>query len=168
MATQKIYATAGTPATFKDSGGTVVITLQNLANTVGRISAQWDRGAGASLPIRHRVRCVFPFQATHTVVVGTWVSVYMATSDGTNIDGTVGAADAALTANQALNLKLIGIVVVDAVAADQKITGTFDVDIYERYVSIGVMNNTADHLQDDANACIITITPYPEDIQAAA
>ena len=168
MASQKVYATAGTAATFKDSGGTAAMTLQNLANGVGRISAQWDRGSGASLPIRHRVRCVFPFQATHTVVVGTYVEVYLATSDGTNIDGTVGTADAGLTAVQCNNLRLIGLVIVDVVAADTKITATFTVDLYERYVSVGVFNNTADHLQDDANAASITITPYPDDIQAAA
>lgn len=167
MATQKIYAAVGTPVTFKDSGGTVVMTLQNLAHAAGRISAQWDRGAGA-LPMRYRIRCVFPLQATHTAVLGEVIEVYIATSDGTDVDGTVGVADAALTTEKRRNLTLIGSVLVDVVTGDAKLTGTFTVELFERYVSIGVWNATTDHLQDDANACYITATPYSDDIQAAA
>jgi hypothetical protein len=167
MTSQKVYVTPGTPVVFKDTDGTYTITLNNLANGVGRISKQWDRGAG-SQPDLYRVRCSFAFEATHTIVVGERINVFLATSDGTNVDGTVGTSDAALTANQALNLRQIGVVVVDVVSKDAKITATFDCLICERYVSVGVLNNTSDHMQADNDANTITLTPYPSDIQAAA
>ena len=168
MATQKVYAAPGAPVVFKDSDATYTLTLNNLANAVGRISDQWDRGAGAALPDLYRVRCCFAFEATHTIVVGERINVYLATSDGTNIDGTVGAVDAALTAAQCNNLRLIGTVIVDVVSKDAKITAAFDCIINERYVSVGVLNNTSDHMQADNDASTITFTPYPPDIQAAA
>jgi hypothetical protein len=167
MSTNKIYEAAGTPIVFKDSDGTYTITLNNLATGVGRISKQWDRGAGAQ-PAFYRVRCAFAFEATHTIVVGEKIPVYLATSDGTNVDGTVGTADAALTAAQCNNLQMIGQVVVDVVSKDAKITAAFDVQLHERYVSVGVMNLTSDHMQADNDANTITFTPYPPDIQAAA
>jgi hypothetical protein len=168
MATQKIYSTKGTAVTFKDSGGTVVMTLNGMANATGRISAQWDRGADTSLPMHYRMRCVFPMEATHTIVLGETISIYLATSDGTDIDGTVGAVDAALTLAKAVNLQFVGCVICDVVAADAKMTRTFDVWLYERYVSVGAFNSTSDHTQTDANTAYITLTPYPDDIQAAA
>jgi hypothetical protein len=167
MATQKVYLAGGTPVTFKDSGGTVVLSLVNLQAAAGRISAQWDRGAGA-LPGRYRMRCVFPLQAAHTAVLGEQIEVYLATSDGTDVDGTVGVADAALTTEKRRNLAYVGSVVVDVVAGDAKLTATFTVELFERYVSVGVWNATTDDLQNDANASCITLTPYPDDIQAAA
>ena len=47
MATNKIYMAPGTPITFTGSGGDAVITTNNLAFGVGRVSAQYDRGVGA-------------------------------------------------------------------------------------------------------------------------
>ena len=166
MTTQKILALPEAAVTFKHSDATYTLQLDGLANGVGRISKQWDRGTGAK-PVMYRVRCSFAFEATHTVVVGTTVPVYIATSDGTNIDGTVGAIDAALTAVQCNNLVMIGQVIVDVVAKDTKITATFDLMIYDRYVSVGVMNNTADHMAD-GDLCTISFTPYTDEIQAAA
>jgi hypothetical protein len=45
--TQKSYADTGSSITFKDSGGSAVITLQNLAYGTGRVSANYDRSTGA-------------------------------------------------------------------------------------------------------------------------
>ena len=157
---RNVNATAGTAVVFADAGGDVVITLKNLEHGVGRLSAQWDRGEGAQ-PARYRVRCAFPLQATHTAVVGEAIHVYMATSDGTDVDGDVGVADAALTTEKRRNLAFIGSVIVDVVAGDAELTATFTVDILERYVSFGVWNATTDHLQDDTDASSITATPYP-------
>lgn len=167
MATQKVLQLPEAAASFKDSGGTAVMTLQNLANAVGRVSAQWDRGTGAK-PATYRARCVFPLQATHTAVLGEAIEVYIASSDGTDVDGDVGTADAALTTDKCRNLALLGVVQVDVVAADAELTKTFTVEIFDRYVSLGVMNKTSDHLQDDANECYITLTPYTPEIQAAS
>jgi hypothetical protein len=167
MATNKVYALPEAAVTFKDSDATYTLALNNLANGIGVISDQWDRGTGAK-PIKYLMRCVFAFEATHTIVVGEIINVYLATSDGTNIDGTVGAAAAALTAAQCNNLIGPFPVIVDAVVKDQKITATFLVEIYARYVSVGVMNNTSDHMQADNDASLISFTPYTDEIQAAA
>lgn len=160
----KIYAAPETAVTFKDSGGTAVLTLNDLANGVGRISAQWDRGTG-SKPMLYRMRCVLPLQATHTAVIGEAISIYLATSDGTDVDGTVGTSDAALTTDKRRNLQFIGNVIVDVVQGDAKLTATFTVEIFDRYVSVGVWNGTSDHLQADANAGVISLTPYAPEIQ---
>jgi len=167
MATNKVYALPEAAVTFKDSDATYTLALNNLANGIGVISDQWDRGTGAK-PIKYLMRCVFAFEATHTIVVGSIINVYLATSDGTNIDGTVGAAAGALVANQCLNLIGPFPVIVDVVAADTKITATFLVEIYSRYVSVGVMNNTADHMAAHDDASLISFTPYTDEIQAAA
>ena len=159
-----VYEAPGTAVVFKDTDGTYTITLNNLAHAAGRISKQVDRGAG-SKPARHRVRCCFAFEATHTIVLGETVPVYLATSEGTNIDGTVGAIDAALTSDQCRNLYLIGVVVVDVVAVDTKITATFDCYIHERYYSIGIYNSTTDHMAAHNDVSTITVTPYPDEIQ---
>lgn len=160
----KVYEAPEAAVVFKDTDGTYTLILNNLAHAAGRISKQVDRGTG-SKPARHRVRCCFAFEATHTIVVGETVAVYLATSDGTNIDGTVGAIDAALTAVQCNNLQLIGLVVVDVVAVDTKITATFDCYIHERYYSVGVYNSTTDHMAAHNDVSTITITPYPDEIQ---
>lgn len=152
-----------TPITFKDSGGSAVITLQNLAASAGRISAQYDRGAGILAPLC-TIRASVPFETAP--IVGEAVRIYVATSDGTNVDGTVGTSDAALTSTKLANLMLVGNVVVDTTSVDTVVTGTFqDVPITTRYFSIGVFNGTADNLQDDANTAVVTVTFYTPQVQ---
>lgn len=168
MATQQVLWTPGTAVTFQDSGGTVAMALTNLAHQAGVFSALWDRGAG-SKPWWYRVRALLPLESTGGVL-GEWLEVYLATSsENTNYDGIAVAAAALVTA-QRPNLKYVGAVILGATSvADAKLMRTFDVCIAERYLLVGVWNNTAaEHLQNDANASVITITPYTDDIQAAA
>jgi hypothetical protein len=98
-------------------------------------------------------------------VVGQVINVYIFTSDGTNADGTVGTADAALTTNQALNAFLILPVVVNTTSTSVKITQSYVVEIPSRYVSVGVMNSTTGLLRAAANVCTISLTPIPDEIQ---
>ena len=165
MPTNKIYAVAETPVSFRDSGGTVAITLQNLGAGAGRISAQWDRGAGAQ-PMRYRARITCSWAAT--VTVGQAIELYLATSNGTDVDGTVGVVNAALTTEKRRNLQPVGFLIVDQTSANVPTTAAFTVDIYERYVSLGVWNATTVALQNTANTSYIVLTPYPDDIQAAS
>jgi len=158
----KVYAAPETALVFKDSGGDAVITLQNLAAAAGRISAQYDRGAGSHARL-YKWRAKMPFETAP--VVGEYVELYLAESDGTDIDGLVGASDAALTAAQATNLSMIGIVKVQTTDADTAFTCSGYCLISERYFSVGVMNTTADNLQNDANAASITFIPVPDEIQ---
>jgi len=162
--TQKIYRAIETPITFKDSGGDAVITLANLGFGAGRISAQYDRGAG-SKPMRYKWKGAFQFETAP--VVGEVVELYIAESDGTYVDGTVGVADAVLASNARKNLMLIGLVVVDTVSTATDIIGSGTCLIWERYFSAGVWNaSVADNLKNTANACIVIFTPMPDEIQA--
>ena len=158
----KIYVAPETALVFKDSGGDAVITLQNLATTVGRISARYDRGAGSHARL-YKWRAKMPFETAP--VVGEYVSLFIAESDGTDADGLVGVSDAALTAAQATNLQFIGIVKVQTTGADTAFTASGYCLISERYFSVGVINNTADNLQNDANTATVTLTPVPDEIQ---
>ena len=165
MSTNKIYGLPETALTFKDSGGSAVLALDNVANGTGVISAQLDRGAGAK-PMRYRAHCAFIARGDHTPVVGDLIEVYLATSDGTNVDGTVGTSSAALTTEKRRNLTPIGSVQVDvAGAANTVFKSTFTTYIYDRYISIGVWNGGADHIKVGSS---VTLIPVTDEIQAAS
>lgn len=159
----KVYRAAETSLTFKDSGGSAVITLQNLAYGAGRISARYDRGAG-SLAAKYQWRGVFQFETAP--VVGELIEIYIAESNGTDVDGNIGTADAALTSDKKRNLTLVGCVQVDTTATATNIVGSGICWIYDRYFSVGVWNGSAgDNLKNTANTSVITLTPYPDEIQ---
>lgn len=159
----KIYYNPETAITFKDSGGSAVLTLQNLGFGVGRISARYDRGAG-SKPMRHRWTGVFQFETAPAI--GETIEIYLAASDGTYVDGTVGTADAALTSDKRRNLKLVGTVVVDTTSTGTDIVRSGTCEIVSRYISGGVWNGSAgDNLKNTANASMIIFEPIPDEIQ---
>jgi hypothetical protein len=165
MTTQAVYRAIGSPVRFKDTDATYTLTLNNLATVVGRISDRWDRGAG-SLPMMYRWKAVMQFETAP--VVGEWVEILKSESDGTNEDGNVGTADAALTAGQKLNLKLLGIVKVQTTDVDVDFIASGMCMIWERYVSIGVWNNTVDNLAAHNDVSWVELTPMYDEIQAAA
>ena len=166
MATNKVYVAYETPITFGDSGQTVTMTLLNLAVGAGRISPRVDRGTG-SKPSRYFWRMTIQLETAGAV--GEMVELYLSESDGTNPDGEVGVVDAALTSDKRRNLGLpFGIVQVDTTATATNMTASGVVEIYDRYFSIGVWNGTTDNLENTTNACKLTLTPVPDDIQASA
>ena len=84
----KVYQRDETAITWKDSGGTNVITLNNLATVSGRQGALHDFGTAARA---HRFAWRFKTEFATAPVVGEPVRIYMKTSDGTdpdNDDGT--------------------------------------------------------------------------------
>jgi hypothetical protein len=167
MATQKIYETPGAATTFRgDAAGDVTFTPQNEAAGKGRISDPWDRGAG-SQPARYKWRLRTRWAATATA--GNSVRVYLVTSDGTNADGTLSATDAELTSELPLvnNCQFIGAVVSPAV--DQVEVSSGVCIIHDRYVQVAVWNGSATKaLTDTETDHILTLTPIPDDIQAAS
>jgi hypothetical protein len=160
----KIYRAVETAITFRDSGGDVVLTMQNLAFGAGRVSAQYDRGAGSKAKL-HEIIGVVQFETAP--LVGEAVELYLFQSDGTYVDGTVGVADAALTTDKRRNGLFIGAVIVDTTSTATDIIARFpDVPITSRYYSIGVWNASAgDNLENTANASRIIITPMPDEVQ---
>jgi len=159
----KVYRAVETAVVFCESGGTEPITLINLAAGAGRVSDQYDRGAGIVAQL-HEVTAVFQMETAG--VVGEAIEVYLFESDGTYQDGTVGATDAALAADKRRNGSLVGAVIVDTTSTATNIVARFkDVPITSRYYSVGVWNATADNLEDTANASRIIVTPMPPEIQ---
>ena len=159
----KVYRAVETALTFKDSGGDAVITLQNLGKGAGRISAVYDRGAG-SKPRLYKWRAVVQFETAP--VVGEQVEIMLSESDGTLADGVVGAADAALTSGQKLNLQTIGIVRAQTTDTATNFIASGMCLINDRYFSVGVWNGSAgDNLEDTANVSQVVFTPMPDEIQ---
>jgi hypothetical protein len=160
----KIYRASETPITFRDSGGDVVITLQNLAFGAGRVSARYDRGAGSVAKL-HEVTGVFQFETAPAL--GEAIEIYLFESDGTYMDGTLGTSDAALSSDKRRNGMLIGAVIADTTSVTTDIIARFkDVPITSRYYSIGVWNASAgDNLENTANASRVIVTPMPDEIQ---
>ncbi len=158
-----IYTASQTAITFKESGGDAVITLINLGFGAGRISAQYDRGAG-SKPMRYSWKAKLQFETA--AAVGELVEIYLSQSDGTVEDGTVGTADAALTTDKRRNLDLIGVVVADTTSTATNIVASGICYIWQRYFSVGVWNASAgDNLENTANANYITFTAIPDEVQ---
>lgn len=159
----KIYGATETALVFKDSGGDAVITLQNLAYAAGRLSARYDRGAG-SKPRLYKWRAVMQWETAP--IVGEYAEIYIAESDGTTADANVGTADAALTAGQVSNLSAIGIVKAQTTDTATSFVRSGYCLISERYFSVGVWNYSAgDNLENTANACSVTLTPVPDEVQ---
>jgi hypothetical protein len=158
----KIYTAPETAVVFSDAGD-VAITLANLANAAGRVSARYDRGAGSKAKL-HSVRCIIQWNAT--VVAGAVVEIYLFTSDGTYADGTVGTANAAFATDKRRNGILIGCVVADQTSATVDTIATFrDLVISERYYSIGVWNGSGVALKSTSGASRIIVTPTPDELQ---
>lgn len=159
----KILTAPESAITFKDSGGSAVITLQNLAFGVGRVSARYDRGAG-SRATKFKWRAVIQFETA--AVLGEIVEVHIFESDGTYVDGTVGTGDAALASDKRRNATTSLFVRVDTVSTATDIVASGEVWILDRYFSVGVWNGSAgDNLENTANVCVISFTPMPDEIQ---
>lgn len=142
--------------TFTDTTGTVAITLNNLAFGAGRISARYDR----TVTTKKRIMWRATVQYNTAPQIGETVEIYLATSDGTNEDGTIGTADAALTSDKRRNLRLLGLIVVDTVSTATDITASGAGPIItDQYYSVGVWNaSSADNLQATNNVNIVVLT----------
>ncbi len=155
----------GTAITFKDSGGTAVITLQNLGFGAGRVSAAYDKGAG-SKPVWYHVHAVVQFETAP--IAGEAVEVYVISHDGTNVPGSLGQADAAVTVANKRNNIHSALVVVSAEAATADLNYEANGIAYcpLRYISVMVWNASAgDNLQNTANINVVTLTPLNDELQ---
>ena len=89
---------------FRNTGQTpaasAVMTLSSLASGTGRVSAQFNRGAGTGANnARTPTLCwVCTFALNGAATPGETLELYIARSNGTQQDGPVGTVDAALSA----------------------------------------------------------------------
>jgi hypothetical protein len=161
---RKIYRAIQTALTFRDSGGSYVLTLQNLGTNSGRLSAQVDRGAG-SKPTRYKWKGVI--QWALNPVVGDRVEILFGESDGILApDANSGIVDVAIDEGDATNLRRIGLVRAQAVVGGVNNISSGVVTILDRYFQVGVFNrSTTIGLQNTANTSLVIFTPMPDEIQ---
>lgn len=165
LGANKLYVTPETVITFADSAQTptATITLSALATVTGRVSAQHDRGAGA-----HAMCYLWfaTFQLTGTNVVGSTIDLYLALSDGTNVDGSVGTADAALASvNNLLALRFIGSLPVYQTTTNTAMNTSGFYCTAARYMSLVVYNATTLPLKTDTGVHKVSFFPMPMEIQ---
>ena len=159
----KVYVAPESAVVFAPSGGTVTFTPTSLANSAGRVSAQWDRGAG-SKPILYRWRA--KTKAAAALAIGTRLEIYIATSDGSIVDGNVGTADAALSsADKRTNLQQIGVIGSDSTSNGETQQASGLVEIRDRYVSVVWYNALGQALTGTDGDHSFSLTPVPDEIQ---
>lgn len=158
----KIYTLSETAVVWS-VGGTPDLDLGGLAADAVRVGQQKDFGA-ASRAFEYDWH--FFMDGFDTApVVGEDVRIYLAFSDGTNVDGDVGTADAGGATVDLPNLLRIGSVVVQTVTAGDNLIASGHVQIFARYVSVVIHNNTADALLGTADAHTFKLIPSPLEVQ---
>lgn len=165
----KVYTTPETAIVFTETGGDATFTAKNVANGAGRVSAQFDRGAGAKA-MRYRWEAQFKTQANITPgTSGVWLEIYIVTAHVSSSaeDSTIGAADAALTArNQLLNAMAVSVVLPSGTAAG---SGPFRrsgvVEVYGRYLSAAFWNATGQTLTNVDGDNYLKLVPMPDEVQ---
>jgi hypothetical protein len=126
-----------------EAGADVAISAEGVANAAGRVSAQYDIGVSPR-PYMFRWSCEVQFQATPTQYKG--LELYVAgapDADSTQIDGDIGASDAALgDVDMRRNLQFIGYVTSENAAASEKCVASGTFEFYSRYLSLVVYNDS--------------------------
>lgn len=159
----KIYIDPEAAITFKASGGTVLFTPTSVANNAGRISTQWDRGAGA-VPSRYIWRAHTKFAAA--LAVPASLEIYFATSDGTDVDGNQGTTDAAFSAaDKRRNLQFVGTINADSTSNGEVQIASGVVEIFARYVSVVWWNAMGQALTGTAGDHTFSLTAVPDEVQ---
>ncbi len=157
-----IYAKREAPTIWRDTTGTLALTLNNLAAAAVRIGAQLDFGAGSTA---EWFTWLLTVQFETAPVVGERIEIYLSWSDGTRPDGELGVADAAGDVNSIKNTKNIGGLTVTSTDATHNMTASGICRIPTRYVSPIIENATADNLKATNNTSGFTLTPIPPEQQ---
>ena len=158
----KIYTISETAVVWA-VGGTPDLDLGGLAADAVRVGQQKDFGASARA---FEFDWHFFMDGFDTApVVGENVNIYLAFSDGTNVDGNVGTADAAGATVALPNLHQIGSVIVQTTTAGDNLIASGHLQIFARYVSVVIHNNTADALLGTADAHTFKLIPTPPEVQ---
>lgn len=170
MAANLIYIAEGTAKVFKASGGDVVWTPQNVASGSGRISAVLDLGASPR-PRFYKWEACTKWAATATA--GDQARFYIvrasASATAANTDGGQTFGDATITSEtvNANNSLYLGAVISNGVSQAESSHGV--VEIVERYLAVFEFNAAASKaLTNTAGDHVFTLTPIPDQIQAAA
>jgi hypothetical protein len=164
-----IYTLPETAIVFTESGGDATFTPKNVATGAGRVSAQFDRGAGAKA-MRYRWEAAFKTGSNITPgTSGVPVELYVATAhiSASIIDSSLGASDAALTARNSLLLaQPIGVLIPTGTAAGTgPFVGSGVVEILARYISVAMWNASGQTLTNVNGDNYIKLVPMPDQVQ---
>ncbi len=142
----------GTIITWRDSGGTHVITLKGLASGTGRQGAEHDFGVAAVAP-RYMWQAFVQMDTATPPVLKETIDIFWKTSpNGNEYDNDDGTGDIAVSAEDKLNnLLYLGSISIDEAAADvhMQISGGPLPFGAEKGMPV-FWNATADTLDDDA------------------
>ena len=161
-----VYIAPATPITWTDdtTGGTYTLDIGGLAAGSVRNGDQGDLGAGDRADYYDWSMVVDGFDTAP--VVGEEIHLYLAFGRGTtDIDGDLGATDAASSTVVLPNLLHIGTLVVQTTTAANELRTSGRVYITHRYVTPVLYNATADALLSTSDAHTFTLTPVPFEIQ---
>ena len=159
----KIYINQETSKTWTDTAGDYTMDLGSLAADAVRVGQQGDLGAAPRADMYAWKLVIDGFDTAP--VVGETVDLYLAFSDGTNVDGQVGTSDAAGSTVQLPNLLFLGAASVQTATASDELIISGTCQITQRYVSPVIHNNTADALLGTADAHKFILTPVPAEVQ---
>lgn len=156
----EILSKKGTALSFT-SATTPALTLTSLAAGAGRVGAQKDYGADV-FPRWWRWRLKTEFAVAPTE--GKVIEIYLATSNGTVIDGAAGTTDAALAnALDRHQMQFIGVMYCRATTNTQYASGVFE--LLTRYFSPVVFNGGDQALSATAGDHELILEPYADEVQ---
>jgi hypothetical protein len=163
----KIYVAPETVVSWKNTGGTEILTLTSLGASGGcRIGEEHDFGS-ASHARKYGIRLRTKF-ATEPVLREI-IEVFIARGDGTYRDGDIGGSDAALTIDSTDDRTLAMLPVMMNLVYHQDSTEEFiyygEFECGFRYLSPVVVNQTADALSATAADHELMIWPLPDEVQ---
>lgn len=157
----EVYVASGTALSINgEVGADYAWSVEGLTNTAGRVSAQVDLGTAPRAGI-YAWSCEVQFQATPTQ--GDVLELYIAEApdgDSTQIDGDVGASDAALgDVDMRRNLRYIGAVVSENAAASEKCVVSGEFTVYNRYITLVCYNKSGATVNATDSNFQFTLTP---------
>ena len=156
------YIKTGTALLVSGAAGAAVAwSVEGLTNANGRVSAQIDLGASPR-PGLYKWSCEVQFQATPTQ--GAGLELYRAGApdgDSTQIDGDIGATDAALgDIDMRRNLQPIGAVISENAAASEPCVASGVFEHTDRYLSLVAHNASGATVNATDTNFIFTLQPY--------
>lgn len=164
MVESRIYTVRETAILFADSAQTpdATLTMSALASGAGRVSARYDRGAGAIATV-YEWRLVWSLTGTN--ILNAAAEIWVFPSNGTNADGVVGTADAALTTGQRNAGKPAGLALVTQTATNTVMVSSQYIWVPSRYISLGVWNATTLAFQTSTSLHQLYLVPVPDAAQ---
>ncbi len=143
------------------AGADYAWSVEGVANSAGRVSAQIDLGASPR-PGLYKWSCECQFQATPTQGLG--LELYKAGApdgDSTQIDGDIGSTDAALgDIDMRRNLQPIGYVVSENAAASEVCVASGTFEHADRYLSLVAYNASGAAVNATDTNFVFVLQPY--------